>query len=144
MNDDQLGPIEYVAVEFPAGRITDQDSSLLLNAVDRGHVRVLDLEFVHKQPDSAVRRVELDDVPNPDGVDLSVWRGAFSGLLDDSDIADIGTEMAPGGLAAVVIYENLRIVALGDALARHGARLIADGGIAASDVLAALDQTESD
>ncbi len=140
---DQLGPVEYVAVEFPAGRIIDQDGSLLLDAVDRGPVRVLDLEFVHKPPDGAARRVELDDVPNPDGVDLGVWRGAFSGLLDGSDIAEIATEMEPGGLAAVVIYENLWIVALGDGLARHGARLIADGGIAASDVLAALDQTES-
>jgi hypothetical protein len=141
MSNDQLGPIEYVAVEFPSGRIDDQDNSLLLDAVDRGHVRVLDLEFVRKGPDGSVIRIDMEDVDSG-GVDLTVWRGAFSGLLDEADIAEIGGEMAPGSVAAIVVYENLWVVALAAALERHGARLIADGGIAAEDVLAALDETD--
>jgi hypothetical protein len=141
MSDDQLGPIEYVAVEFPSGRIDAQDNSLLLDAVDRGHVRVLDLEFVRKGPDGSVIRIELDEIESG-GVDLTVWRGAFSGLLDEADIAEIGGEIRPGSLAAIVVYENLWIVALDETLERHGARLVADGGIPAEDVLAALDQTD--
>jgi hypothetical protein len=141
MSNDQLGPIEYVAVEFPSGRIDDQDNSLLLDAVDRGHVRVLDLEFVRKGADGSVTRTDLDDVDSG-GVDLTVWRGAFSGLLDEADIAQIGGEIAPGSVAAIVVYENLWVVALDAALERHGARLIADGGIPAEDVLAALDETD--
>jgi hypothetical protein len=141
MSDDQLGPIEYVAVEFPSGRIDDQDNSLLLDAVDRGHVRVLDLEFVRKGPDGSVARIDLDEI-DAGGVDLAVWRGAFSGLLDEADVTEIGAEIAPGSLAAIVVYENLWILALDEALERHGARLIADGGIPPEDVLAAIDQTD--
>ena len=143
MSDDQLGPIEYVAVEFPDGRLPDHDASLLLDAVDRGHVRVLDLEFMHKQPDGSVRRIEPEDLAHPAGIDPSVWRGAFSGLLDDDDIAELAADLRPGALAVVVIYENLWILALAAELERRGARLIADGGLPAEDVLAALDQTES-
>jgi hypothetical protein len=141
MSDDHLGPIEYVAVEFRSGRIDGQDNSLLLDAVDRGHVRVLDLEFVRKGPDGSIAQIDLDEIESG-GVDLTVWRGAFSGLLDGADIAEIGAEIAPGSLAAIVVYENLWIVALDEALERHGARLIADGGIPAEDVLAALDETD--
>jgi Family of unknown function (DUF6325) len=143
MSDDELGPIDYLAVEFSAGRITDEDVSLLLDAVDRGVVRVLDLEFVAMEADGAVRRVDLDELQNPEGVDLSVWQGAFSGLLDESDFSEIGQQLQPGSLAAIVVYENLWTVTLDAVLHRHGAKLIADGRISPEEVLAALDQTEN-
>ncbi len=94
MSEDELGPIDYLAVEFSGGRITAEDASLLLDAVDRGVVRVLDLEFVARGPNGAGRRIDLDELQNPDRVDLGVWRGAFSGLLDEADVAEIGSRPA--------------------------------------------------
>ena len=51
----------------------------------------------------------------PGGVDLSAWAGASSGLLDDSDVTEISTAMAPGSVAVVVIYENRSALGLVDA-----------------------------
>jgi hypothetical protein len=143
MSEDELGPIDYLAVEFSGGRITADDASLLLDAVDRGVLRVLDLEFVAKGPDGSVGRVELDELQNPQGVDLSVWRGAFSGLLDESDFGEIGSRLQPGSLAAIVIYENLWTISLDSVLRGHGAHLIGDGRIAPEDVMAALEETDN-
>jgi hypothetical protein len=143
MSDDELGSIGYLAAEFPSGRITQEDVAILLDAVDRGIIRVLDLEFVTKDADGSVRRMELDELDNPDQVDLEVWRRAYWGLLDDSDIAEIGSAIEPGSVAGIVIYENLWTLDLDAVLHRHGAHLIADGRIEPEDVLAALDETEA-
>jgi Family of unknown function (DUF6325) len=142
MSEDELGPIDYLAVEFSDGRITREDASLLLDAVDRGVVRVLDLEFVAKGPDGAVRRVDVDELQNPEGVNLEVWQGAFSGLLDESDLGEIGSRLQSGRIAAIVIYENLWTITLDAVLHQHGARLIGDGRIAPEEVLAALEETD--
>ena len=143
MSDDELGSIGYLAAEFPSGRITEEDAAILLDAVNRRIIRVLDLEFLTKDSDGSMRRLELDELENPDGVDVGVWSGAYSGLLDDSDVAEIGRAVAPGSVAGVVIYENLWTLDLDAVLHGHGARLIADGRIAPEDMVAALDRTEN-
>jgi Family of unknown function (DUF6325) len=142
MSDDQLGSIGYLAAEFPSGRITKEDAAILLDAVERHIIRVLDLEFFAKDADGSMRKVEVEELENPDGVDLGVWHGSASGLLDDSDMGEIGQAVAPGSVAGVVIYENLWVLALDAVLHSHGARLIADGRIDPEDVVAALDRTE--
>jgi Family of unknown function (DUF6325) len=142
MREDELGPIDYLAVEFSGGRITGEDASLLLDAVDRGVVRVLDLEFVAKGEDGSVSSVALDELQNPEGLDMDVWRGAFSGLLDESDFGEIGSRLQPGSIAAIVIYENLWTITLDSVLHQHGARLIGDGRIAPEELLAALEETD--
>jgi hypothetical protein len=143
MAEEELGAIGYLAAEFPSGRITHEDVAILLDAVDQGIIRVLDLEFVAKDADGSARRVGLDELDNPDNVDLSVWHGAYSGLLDDDDIADIGATIESGSIASIVIYEELWTLNLDALLRRHGARLIADGRIAPEDAIAALDHTEN-
>jgi hypothetical protein len=141
--DDQLGPIDYLAVEFPNGRIGAEGFQALLDIVDRQVIRVLDLEFIAKRADGAVGLVGLADLEMPAGVDLTAWRGASSGLLGRSDMDAIGSAIQPGSVAGVVIYENLWVLTLFDAWRRAGARLVADGGIPAEDVLAALDVAEA-
>lgn len=142
MSDDQLGSIGYLAAEFPSGRITEEDAGILLDAVKRRIIRVLDLEFLRKDADGSVRRLELHELENPDGVDLGVWDGAYSGLLDESDLAELARQIAPESLAGVVIYENLWTLDLDAVLQGHGAHLIADGRIGHEDMVAALDQTD--
>jgi hypothetical protein len=143
MSDDELGSIGYLAAEFPEGRITEDDVAIVLGAVDRGIIRVLDVEFVARDEDGTVRRVSVDELENPEGVDLQVWQGADSRLLDDSDVAEIGGELEPGSVGGILIYENLWVLDLDAVLRGHGARLIADGRIAPEDVVAALDRTEN-
>jgi Family of unknown function (DUF6325) len=139
---DELGPIDFLAIEFPSTRITASGFKQLLSLVDQGVIRILDLEFIAKDSAGAARTVDVGDLANADAVDLSAWVGASSGLLDDTDVQEIAATIQPGSAAAVIVYENRWVFRLVDAWRHEGARLIADGGIAASDVVAALDATE--
>jgi len=114
----------------------------LLSLADQGVVDILDMEFIAKDAGSTAKKVDVWEFAVPEGVDLSTWAGASSGLLDDSDVTQIAAAMQPGSVAVVVIYENRWVLGLVDAWRQDGARLIADGGIAADDLVAALDATE--
>ena len=72
----------------------------------------------------------------------NAWAGVSSGLLDDADVEHVSAAISPGAAAAVIVYENRWILGVADAWWRDGARLIADGGIPAGDLVAALDATE--
>ena len=141
-DDDALGPVDFLAIEFPGGRLTAAGFEKLLSLADQGVVDILDMEFITKDADGKSRKVDVWEFAAPDGVNLSAWAGASSGLLDDSDVGEISTAMQPGSVAVVVIYENRWVLGLVDAWRRDGARLIADGGISADDLVAALDATE--
>ena len=141
--DDELGPMEYLAVEFPGGRITGDGFGVLLDLVDRGFLRILDLEFVAKSPDGGVAVVDAGSLDTEPGLDLSPFQGASSGILDRSDLDDVGGTIGPGSVAAVLVYEELVILPLIAAWQRGGARVIAEGQISPEDIVLALDATES-
>jgi len=141
-DDDELGPIDFLAIEFPGGRITAPGFEQLLALAGQGVINILDLEFITKDSAGTTRKVDVRDLGTSATVDLSVWAGASSGLLDDSDVGEIAAAIQPGSAAAVIVYENRWILGVVDAWRREGARLIADGGISASDMVAALDSTE--
>lgn len=140
--DDELGPVDFFAIEFPGGRLTAAGFEQLLSLADQGVVEILDMEFIAKDTDSKTRKVDVWEFAVPEGVDLSPWAGASSGLLDGSDVAEISAAMQPGSVAVVVIYENRWVLGLVDSWRRDGARLIAEGGLSAADIVAALDATE--
>jgi hypothetical protein len=138
VDDDTLGPIDYLAVEFPDRRITGDSFASLMQLVQRGIIQVLDLEFVARSADGTVQKVGLDSIEHDAEVDVSLWQAAESRLLDAADLTTIGAGLEPGRLAAIVVYENLWAVPLMAAIDRSRARIIGDGRIAADDVLAAL------
>jgi Family of unknown function (DUF6325) len=142
-DDDELGPIDFLAIEFPGARITSPGFEQLLSLADQGVIDILDLEFITKDSAGTTRKVDVQELSTPDAVDLSVWAGASSGLLDDSDVHEIAAAIQPGSAAVVIVYENRWVLSLVDTWRREGARLIADGGISASDMVTALDSTES-
>jgi hypothetical protein len=141
-SDDELGPVDFLAIEFPGGRLTAAGFERLLSLADQGVIGILDMEFIVKDADGTSRKIDVWEFAVPEGVDLSAWAGASSSLLDGSDVSLISEAMAPGSVAVVVIFENRWVLGLVDAWRRDGARLIADGGISADDLVAALDATE--
>ncbi len=141
-DSDALGPVDFLAIEFPGGRLTAAGFERLLSLADQGVVDILDMEFITKDADGKSKKVDVWEFAVPEGVDLSAWAGASSGLLDDSDVSQISGLMQPGSVTVVVIYENRWVLGLVDAWRYDGARLIADGGISADDLVAALDATE--
>ena len=139
-DDDELGPIDFLAVEFPGGHITSAGFERLLALVDAGVIAILDMEFIASDHDGNPRTVAAAELDGGDA--LSTWTGASSGLLDDSDLQEIAAAISPGSVAAVVVYENRWVFSVVDAWRREGARLVADGGLSPSDLVAALDATE--
>ena len=141
MNDEEeiLGLIDYLAVEWPGGHVTGEGFQLLLDLVDRDIVRVLDLEFITKAADGTVRKVALVDIEHAGDVDVTIWDSASSGLLDQSDIDQVAAVIEPGSLAGILVYENMWSVPLMTALDRSSARLVGNGRIIIEDLLTALD-----
>jgi len=139
---DELGPIDFLAIEFPDGHLGAPGFEQLMSLADRGVIYILDLEFIVKDSGGHAGKADVGELSNPDAVDLSAWKGASSGLLDRTDVDEIAAAIQPGSVAAVIVYENRWVLSLVSTWRRDGARFIADGGISASDVVAALDATE--
>jgi hypothetical protein len=88
VDDDILGPIDFLAVEFPNRRIGGDSFASLMQLVQHGIIQVLDLEFVARSADGTVQKVELDSIEHDAEVDVNLWQAAESGLLDASDIGE--------------------------------------------------------
>jgi hypothetical protein len=139
----EMGPIDYVVVEFPGNRMTGEGFPLLVDLVDRGLIRILDLMFVRKGKDGSVVGLEIADLTGDGALDLAVFEGASSGLLGQDDIEEAGAALEPGNSAGILIYENLWAEPFATALRRGGAQLVASGRIPVPAVLAALDATDA-
>ena len=138
MQDDILGPIDFLAVDFPDGRVTGDGFACLLDLVARDVIRVLDLEFIVRSPGGGSRTVPLESLSLDPTVNVAEWQAAASHLLDQADLDAIGAELAPGSVAGVVVYENLWVTPLIAALDRSGARIIGQGRVAEDDLMTAL------
>jgi len=142
MGDGKLGPVDYLAVEFPGGVVTGEGFALVLDLVERAVIRVLDLEFVAKAADGSVTKVALGEIDHAGDVDVTLWAGASSGLLDQSDVDQLSAAIGPGSLAGILVYENVWAVPLMQALESSTARLVGYDRIMGEDLLAALDESE--
>ncbi|MFC8342601.1 DUF6325 family protein [Streptomyces sp. NPDC057280] len=137
-----MGPVDYLVLEFPGNRMTGEGFPLLVDLVDRGIIRVLDLVFVRKEADGTVAGLELQDIG--EGVDLTVFEGASSGLLDHSDLQDAATALEADTSAAILVYENTWAAPLARELRRGGAQMVAGGRIPVQALLASLDALEQE
>jgi Family of unknown function (DUF6325) len=140
---EEMGPIDYMVVEFPGSRMTGEGLPLLVDLVDKGIIRILDLVFVKKELDGSVNGIAITDLDGDGKLDLAVFEGASSGLLDDSDIADAGGVLEPGSSAGILVYENVWAAPFASALRRAGAQLVANGRIPVQALLAAVDAAEA-
>ena len=139
---DEMGPIDYVVVEFPEDRLTGEGLPLLVDLVERGIVRVLDLVFVRKEHDGSVLVLTGADAPEGGSLDLSLFHGAASGLLGADDVEEAGAVLEPGSSAGILVYENAWAGPFASAIRRGGGQMVASGRIPVQAVLAALDEAE--
>jgi hypothetical protein len=142
-SDIELGPIDYLIVEWPAGSPpTGEALPHLVDLVDRGLIRILDFAFVQKQDDGTVVGLNLNEVG--DAPELVVFEGASSGLLGDEDYQEAGAAIEPGCAAAMLVYENTWAAPFATALRKTGAQLVANGRIPVNEFIAALDALEEE
>jgi hypothetical protein len=135
----ELGPIDYIVVEWPGRQPTGEAAPHLIDLVERGLIRILDLAFIAKAEDGSVARMEVADL----GDEYSVFVGASSGLLSDEDTDEAAAALEPGTSAALLVYENVWAAPFASAVRRSGGQLVASGRIPTQALIAALDAAEA-
>lgn len=140
---DELGPVDYIIVEFPAGHgnFTGEMAKELLALVDSGTIRVIDALILTKDEDGAVEATELSDVG--DLGELQAVEAELAELLAEEDIEQLAAAMEPGSTAGVLIWENLWAAPFASAARRSGGRLIADGRIPIQAIIASIEAEEA-
>lgn len=140
---DEMGPIDYIVIEFPGNKFTGEAFPALIDLVDRGLIHIIDLLFVKKDLDGTVQALSLQDFGDDGDFDLTVFEGAATGLLGDDDIAEAASAIEPGSSAGLLVFENVWAAPFASAVRRSGGQLVASGRIPVQALLAALDAVES-
>lgn len=135
--DDHFGPIDTFVVAFASGTPTGAGFDRLIELVDGGHIRILDVEFV-TNAGGTMQRVDAATL----GDAVADFVGAASGLVDDSDLTILADELGDGALAAVVVYEELSILEVFDRFEAQGASIVLEGHLSPVELAEALDATE--
>lgn len=136
---DQLGPVDYLVVEFPGSNFNGEIMPELVSLVQRGIVRVLDLVLIKKEEDGSYDAFEFDDIE--DGVlgELRELERELADVLSADDVASVAEALEPGSTAGLLVYENLWAAPFASAVRRSGGQLIADGRIPVQALIAALE-----
>jgi hypothetical protein len=143
-HDAELGPVDIVVIGFPPDApMTGEAIPLLLDLVDRGIIRVLDVLFVMENEDGTFSGFEAQDLESDRIGDFKVFEGASSGLLGEEDVATAAEAIEPGTAAVIIVYENRWAGPFVAAVRRNGGMLIDNQRIPAQDLIDALDTVES-
>ncbi len=147
MNDevmDELGPIDYLVVEFPADKANFSGvmAEKLKELVEAGIVRVLDLLIITKDDDGDVDAFELHEFEGGDAGALRELGGGFTELLSEEDVGHIAAALEPGTVAAALVWENSWAAPFGASMRDSGGQLVASGRIPTQAILAAAEASE--
>jgi uncharacterized protein DUF6325 len=142
IEDLEMGPVDYLVVEWPGRQPTGEAMPHLVDLVDRGLIRLLDLAFIAKDEDGSVTRVEIADLGEQEQ-EFAVFVGAESGLLSDEDTDEAAAALEPGTSAALLVYENRWAAPFATAVRRGGGQLVASGRIPVQALISALDAAEA-
>lgn len=138
----EVGPIDYLLIEWKGRQPNGEVAPVVVDLVERGLIRILDVVFVSKNEGGEVTVLELADLGG-EVAELAVFEGASSGLLGEADVAQAGEVLESGTSAALLVFENTWAAPFVSAVRRSGGELVASGRIPAEDVLAALDAAEA-
>ena len=147
MNDnviDDLGPIDFLVVEFPAGKanFSGEMAAQLKSLVERGLVRILDLLIITKDADGSVDASELHEFDDDQVGELRELGAELAELLSDEDVNHIAAALEPGTVAAALVWENTWAVPFAASVRRSGGQLVASGRIPMQAILAAVEAKE--
>jgi hypothetical protein len=138
---DEMGPIDYLLIEWESPQPDGSIAAEVIDLVDRGIIRILDLAFVAKGEDGSVAAMTIDEVGN-EVADLQAFEGAASGLLSEEDLTEAGEALDAGTVGALFVFENRWAAPFAVAVRRSGGQLVANGRIPVQALLAALDAAE--
>ena len=144
MSDDieDMGPIDWILIEF-SGPPTGAAAPYLLDLVERGLIRILDLVLVNKDTDGTLTILEMADLDGDGELDLAVFEGVRSGLLGEDDVAEAAEAIEAGTSAVMMLYENTWAAPFAVAVRKAGGQLVASGRIPVQSIIAALDELDA-
>ena len=136
---DELGPVDYLVVEFPGSNFTGEIMPELVDLVRRGIVRVLDLVLIKKDDDGSYEAFEFADIQDGALGELRELERELADLLSEDDVAAVAETLEPGSTAGLLVYENLWAAPFASAVRRSGGQLISNGRIPVQSLLAVLE-----
>ena len=136
---DELGPVDYLVVEFPGSNFTGEIMPEMVDLVQRGVVRVLELVVIRKADDGSYEALEFDDLSDDVFGEVREAERNLANLLSEDDVAAVVEALEPGSTAGLLIYENLWAAPFASAVRRAGGQVVAGGRIPTQQLLAVLE-----
>ena len=143
-NVDELGPVDYIVVEFPGSKFNGEIAPALDDLVDRGIIRVLDVLVLQKDDKGAIEAIELSDLDESEAGSLRAYETALAMLLSEEDVLKVAEAIEPGTTAAVLVWENTWAVPFATAVRHSGGQLVAGGRIPIQALAAAIEADEEE
>ena len=136
---DELGPVDWIVVEFPGSRFNGEIAPALRDLVDREVVRVLDLLVLKKDTDGTLEAFEVSDLDTTEIGELRSYESQLAMLLSEDDVTAVAAAIEPGSSAAVLVWENTWAAPFASAVRHSGGQLVASGRIPIQALLAAIE-----
>lgn len=138
----EMGPIDWLLIEFDQP-LTGKAAPPLLDLVERGLVRILDVMIIRKLSDGSVQAIEISDLPGDEAVHVSVFDGLATGLLGDEDLAVAGEALEVDTRAVMLVFENTWAAPFAIALREAGGHIVDTGRIPVQSIIGALDELDA-
>jgi len=139
---DELGPVDYMVVEFPGSKFNGEMAPALVDLVDRDIIRILDILILKKDIDGTIEGHEISDVDQSETGDLRGLETELAMLLSEEDVLSVAAAIEPGSSAAVLVWENTWAAPFASAVRQSGGQLVASGRIPIQQILAAIEADE--
>ena len=141
-NVDELGPVDWIVVEFAGSKFNGEIAPALQDLVGRGLIRILDLLVLKKDQDGSLEAFELSDLDPSEVGELRSYEAELAMLLSEDDVSAVGAAVEPGSSAAVLVWENTWAAPFASAVRRSGGQLVASGRIPIQAILAAIEEDD--
>ena len=141
---DELGPVDWIVVEFPGSTFNGSIAPELTALVDRGLVKILDLLILKKDADGVLEIAELSDLEDGEIGELRAFETELATLLSEDDVISAAEAIEPGSTAALLVWENLWAAPFGASVRHAGGQLVASGRIPVQALLAAIEADDTE
>jgi hypothetical protein len=119
-----LGPIDFLALEFPGNKFDGSVLTNLLELVQAETIRIIDLVVIVKDPQGNVLVREIKEL-DPDTVRiLDPLQIEVTSMITRNDIDAIAAGLDNNSTAALMLFENLWALKTKQAMLDRNARLL--------------------
>jgi hypothetical protein len=137
---DELGPVDYLVIEFPGSKFNGEIAPTLVDLVDRGIIRILDLVLIRKDADGSFEALEIEDVDTGEAGEMRRLEADLAEILSVDDVANAAAALEPGSTAGLLVYENRWAAPFGAAVRHCGGQLVASGRIPIQALIASIEE----